>query len=84
MDTSTITIKGQTTIPAAIRRQLRLRAGDRVRFFVNENGTIELVPLKGSIRNLKGLLPKPERAVSIREMERAISRHLIEKHTGKR
>ena len=81
MDTSTITTKGQTTIPVNIRRKLHLNPGDRVRFFVNKKGIIELVPLKGSVRNLKGLLPKPKRAVSVRDMDRAIARHLKKEHT---
>ena len=81
MDSSTITTKGQTTIPADIRRQLHLKTGDKVRCFVTETGTIKLVPLKGSIRNLKGMLPKPKRSVSIAAMDKAIARYLGEKHT---
>ena len=36
-----LTTKGQVTIPAPVRRQLRLRAGDDVRF-VSEGGRIVL------------------------------------------
>lgn len=36
-----ITVKGQVTIPAPVRRELRLRAGDDVRF-VRDRGRIVL------------------------------------------
>jgi AbrB family looped-hinge helix DNA binding protein len=42
---STVTSKGQITIPASVRRQLGLRAGDRVEFRVDRNGAV-LRPLR--------------------------------------
>ncbi len=42
MDTSTVTQKGQVTIPAAVRRKLGLRTGDRVAFV--QDGDRVLVP----------------------------------------
>ena len=35
MDLATLTSKGQITIPAAIRKKLRLKTGDKV-FFIEE------------------------------------------------
>jgi AbrB family looped-hinge helix DNA binding protein len=35
---SAITVKGQATIPKAIREHLRLKPGDRVKFFVHPDG----------------------------------------------
>lgn len=42
---STITVKGQTVIPAAIRRQFALSPADRLEWFV-ENNIIHVIPVK--------------------------------------
>ena len=39
---STITSKGQVTIPKKVRERLRLRSGDRLDFRVAEDGTIRV------------------------------------------
>lgn len=36
----TVTSKGQITIPASVRRQLGLRAGDRVEFECGDRGAV--------------------------------------------
>lgn len=41
---SAITVKGQATIPKAIRDHLRLKPGDRVKFFVHPDGSVVLLP----------------------------------------
>ena len=65
--------KGQLTLPKKIRQLLNLKTGDRVQFSINENGNIELTPLKSSVKDLKGILPAPQKAVSLQDMEEAIS-----------
>jgi antitoxin PrlF len=37
---SAITVKGQATIPKAIREHLALKPGDRVKFFVHPDGSV--------------------------------------------
>jgi AbrB family looped-hinge helix DNA binding protein len=71
---ATITSKGQVTLPATIREQLRLKTGDRLDFFVLEDGHIEIVPLKESPRKLKGMVPKPAKPVTLEEMDEAIAK----------
>lgn len=44
---STITERGQTVIPAAIRRQFHLSPADRLEW-VLENGTIRVVPVRAN------------------------------------
>lgn len=52
---STITSKGQTTIPKAIREHLRLKPGDRVKFFVHPDGSVVLLP-KRPAAALRGIV----------------------------
>ena len=42
---STITARGQTVIPAAIRRQFKLSPADRLQWVV-EDGVIRIVPVR--------------------------------------
>lgn len=73
MLTSTITSKGQITIPKEIRDLLNLRPGDRIDFIV-ENGRIYVQPTDVDVRSLSGLLYKPDRKpVSLEEMDAAIA-----------
>jgi len=73
MSTATLTSKGQITIPADVRRSLNVQMGDRVEFVQVEPGRFEIVAATRSVRELKGLFGKPDRAVSIEEMNRAIA-----------
>ena len=72
MPKSTITSKGQTTIPGEIRRYLRLKAGDRVEFVVEADGRVVLVPATIDVRELKGLLAPAPRRASLEDMDAAI------------
>jgi len=68
---SAITVKGQATIPKAIREHLRLKPGDRVKFFVHPDGTVVLLP-KLPASALRGMIKsKRRRPVSIAEMTEA-------------
>ena len=67
---SAITVKGQATIPKAIREHLRLRPGDRVKFFVHPDGSVVLLPkLRASA--LRGIIKSRRRPVAIVEMTEA-------------
>lgn len=71
--TAMITSKGQITIPKSVRTKLKLEAGHRVEFIETDAGFL-VKPATRDIRSLKGILPKPRRAVSIADMNRSISR----------
>jgi len=71
---TTLTSKGQLTLPKTIRTQLDLHPGDRLDFVIRENGVIEVVPLKQPSSKLRGILPKPAKAVSIDKMNEAIAK----------
>ncbi len=74
MITATITSKGQITIPKDIRDRLDLHAGDKISFIEDEDGSINLIPIKKPLSALKGLVPKPKKAVSVEDMNNAIKR----------
>lgn len=69
---STLTAKGQTTIPKRVRDRLGLKAGDRIEFVANDDGTASMVPATLHIADLVGCLPAPKRAASLEDMDRAI------------
>lgn len=56
---SSMTSKGQVTIPKAIRDELGLRPHDRVAFSI-ENGCVTLRKAYPSLRDLMGSLPASE------------------------
>ena len=73
MPSSTITAKGQTTIPKAIREHLGVDVGDRVDFVIQPDGTIVVEPAVRQVGALKGLLAmKGQRPVSVQAMHGAI------------
>lgn len=41
-ETSTLTAKGQTTVPKAVRKALGIRTGDRIAFRVDKAGKVSL------------------------------------------
>lgn len=74
MATAVMTSKGQMTIPKSVRDRLRLKPGDRIDFVVESDRKVSLFAVTGDVRELKGIVPKPRRAVTLEEMEKAISR----------
>ena len=72
MTTSTLTSKGQTTIPKAVRRHLGLKPGDKIRFLVEDDGRVVVVPATLHLRDLRGSLPKPSKPVSAERMHEVI------------
>ncbi|NOS73562.1 MAG: AbrB/MazE/SpoVT family DNA-binding domain-containing protein [Methyloglobulus sp.] len=73
MATSTITSKGQITIPAAVRAALGISTGDRVEFVQVESGRFELLAATLPVSALKGMVKKPNKPVTIEEMNEAIT-----------
>lgn len=56
MPTSTLTSKGQITLPKEVRAHLGVAEGDRVDFVIGTDGSVRLVPLSRPVRELYGLL----------------------------
>lgn len=73
MPTSTMTSKGQITIPKEVRDRLGIAPGDRLDFVVGPDGTVSLVSLSRPVRELFGLLKTPGRApVPIEAMDESV------------
>ena len=67
---SALSVKGQATIPKAIRDHLHLGPGDRIKFFLHPDGSVVILPkLHTSV--LKGAVRSGRRRISIDEMEPA-------------
>jgi AbrB family looped-hinge helix DNA binding protein len=75
MPSSTLTSKGQITIPKEVREQLRLQTGSRIDFVIESPGRVILRPLNRDFHSLRGSV-KSDRKVpaSIEEMNEAIAR----------
>lgn len=76
MSSSTVTSKGQTTIPGDIRRHLKLHPGDRVEYVVEADGRVMLLPATAEVAALKGLLAPAPRRLSGEAMDAAIRKHV--------
>lgn len=69
---SALTSKGQVTIPKPMRDHLGLRPGDRVKFFIQPDGHVVILP-RIPISALKGIVPKRKGPPpSLEEMDAAI------------
>ncbi len=81
---SALTVKGQATIPKAIRDHLHLEPGDRIKFFLHPDGSVAILPkLRTSV--LKGIVRSRGRQVSIDEMEGAAAEGAVGRvHRAKR
>jgi antitoxin PrlF len=70
---ATITVKGQITLPKALRDAMHLKTGDRVLFEELEGGTYIITPITTDVQALKGCVSYQGPAKTLEEMEAAIS-----------
>lgn len=71
MLSSSVTTKGQVTIPIALREKLGIKPGDRVGF-VDEGGRILLQRQETAIEAVFGMV-KASKGVTLEQMETAIT-----------
>lgn len=79
MANSTITSKGQVTIPKEVRDSLGLEAGHRVSFLIREDGVLELHPEPVDLMSLCGVIKPQVRGVTIEGMDAAIREAVAKK-----
>ncbi len=68
MAEAALTSKGQITIPAEIRRQMKLGPQDRVVFTLLPNGTTIMRAKNRSLASLAGSVKTRKKKVSIKDM----------------
>lgn len=68
---STLTSKGQTTIPKDIRDRLRMKTGDRMTFTLMADGTVLLRVKNKSVMSVAGSLRKKgQKPLPVEELSR--------------
>ena len=67
---SSITIKGQTTLPKAVRDSLAVKAGDKIRYVIVEGGVL-IMPVRPTSRLFRSLKYDGP-VVSLEDMDSAI------------
>ena len=73
MPVSTLTSKGQTTIPREVREFLGVAAGDRLDFVPQSDGTVVLRAATVDVAALRGILHRKGRTVvPLAQMDRII------------
>jgi AbrB family looped-hinge helix DNA binding protein len=55
----TVTSKGRLTLPAAVRRQLGIDAGDRVAIVIEDEEGASLRRIEHDVRSVRGLIATP-------------------------
>jgi antitoxin PrlF len=72
MQESTVTIKGQTTLPRDVRAALGLRSGDKVRYVILD-GEVRILKAR-SVKELRGLLARAGQSpVTLEAMDEAMA-----------
>jgi antitoxin PrlF len=80
MPMSTLTSKGQITIPKQVRDEMGLKPGDRVDFVRDRAGRTMLKPINTDFRSLKGIIKSPfKRPITLKEMDEGIARGVLGK-----
>jgi antitoxin PrlF len=69
---TTVTSKGQVTLPVEARRRLGLKPGSRLEIVVTDDDRLEAIPVAESLSSLKGMVPRPRKKLSLADMEKAI------------
>lgn len=70
---ASISSKGQVTIPVAARKHFCLHAGSRAGFFLTHDDRLEIIPIAGSVKQLKGMVPRPKKTLRLEEMDAVIA-----------
>jgi AbrB family looped-hinge helix DNA binding protein len=78
MATSSVTSKGQITLPISVRKKLRLNSGDLVEFVEREDGEFTVKAKKGDLMEFYGFMKRTGKPLTIKEMDDSIAAHLGE------
>jgi antitoxin PrlF len=74
---STLTSKGQMTLPKSAREHLGVKGGDQVKIFNLPDGTVVVLPIR-PVSHLRGILKsRRKRAPTIEEMDEGIAEEIV-------
>ena len=79
MSESTISSKGQVTVPKAIRTRLHLQPGDRLQFVLGEDGSVRLEAATRDVTALRSILPRPRRRATLDEIQETVRRRAVQR-----
>ena len=81
---STISSKGQVTLPISVRRYLGLQANDKVAFVIESNGMVKVAPARyPDIASLKGAAGSLNKPLDWKEMKRIAYEDRLKNKYGK-
>ncbi len=75
---STITVKGQTTIPKEIRKALKLKPGDRLLYEIEKNHAV-LIPIRGTILDAAGTVKPKEHPEDYKKVRKETKKALAQR-----
>ena len=77
----TLTSKGQLTLPKAIRDEMKLDAGSKLDFNLQEDGTLTARPMR-SVSSLFGMvkLPRGKRPPTLQDLKDARASYVADKY----
>ena len=77
---TTLTNKGQVTIPKNVRESLGLNTGDKIEFIIDKNGEVRIKPVTKKVDDVFGILHKQDRwPVATENMDIAVRQKIKEK-----
>ena len=77
---STVSDKGQVTLPKALRDRLGIRSGSRLDFQVGADGRLSVTLMSSGSAGLAGLLARRGETVrSLQDMDAAVSAAVVER-----
>lgn len=74
MPNSTLTSKGQITVPKAVREALDVHPGDTLAFRIRDDGIVTVEAVSIDLRELRGAIKPGKRGITVEAMNEAIRR----------
>lgn len=80
--TSTVTQKGQATIPAPIRKKLGIKPNGKVSFEINQNNEAVIKPVKDFL-SLRGSLKTNKKPLSNKQLDDIVGASVAKEYAAK-
>lgn len=82
---STISSKGQVTLPVEVRRHLRVKSKDKVAFVIEPDGEVRVTQVKyPTIRSLQGAAGSLKQPIEWKKLREQARQERIDKKYGKK